>query len=377
MAHTQIRAASACDDQRPPVGDAAAASAGDGLGRKVRRWFLSFLLLVLFLAVLLVVTGPGPFTAQDAATVAAAAGLAALAWYRHHRLTDSVVCDVGGVVLIFVVGLGITDYLLHLFGLAFVHLFLRTFDVHRARVVLNAVLHPLAYYAVIVAARGADALLRADTITNLVGFVFVAGLMHTLAKSILEQERLHEQIAHQATHDPLTGLPNRSLLMDRLAQALARARRHDTRMALVFIDLNDFKQVNDRHGHLVGDQLLAQWATRLHDCLRGSDTAARIGGDEFALIIEDVDTPDQARVAAQRIRAKLLEPFTVGDHTFRLDASCGIALSTPTSTPDDLLHHADTAMYAVKNTTATATTAGDHANAATDRRDQTTPAGPR
>jgi len=162
-----------------------------------------------------------------------------------------------------------------------------------------------------------------------------------------EIERIHRVLLQRALLDPLTKLGNRALLMDRVGHALAR-RDHDGVLALLMIDLDGFKAVNDRHGHLSGDQVLADVAERVKSCLRGQDSASRLGGDEFAVLLEDLESPDGAVDVAQRINHALLAPFRVGDEQVTLSASIGIALGRPDSTVDSLLGEADLAMYRVK-----------------------------
>jgi len=162
-----------------------------------------------------------------------------------------------------------------------------------------------------------------------------------------EIERIHRVLLQRALLDPLTKLGNRPLLMDRIGHALAR-RESGGVMALLMIDLDGFKAVNDQHGHLSGDQVLADVAERVKSCLRPADSACRLGGDEFAVLLEDLESVDAAVDAAQRINSALLAPFRVGDKQVTLSASIGIALGRPDSTVDNLLREADLAMYEVK-----------------------------
>jgi diguanylate cyclase (GGDEF)-like protein len=149
--------------------------------------------------------------------------------------------------------------------------------------------------------------------------------------------------------DSLTGLTNRWLLHATLERALARSRRSGRRVAVLLLDLDGFKQVNDTHGHEVGDDLLVGFAGVLRGCVRAGDTAARLGGDEFAVVIDQVQSLDDALAVAQRIIARLREPITVGEHALLARTSIGIALSgDDTSQSDELLHRADLAMYAAK-----------------------------
>jgi diguanylate cyclase (GGDEF)-like protein/PAS domain S-box-containing protein len=171
---------------------------------------------------------------------------------------------------------------------------------------------------------------------------------------ISDRKDLEEQLRHQALHDPLTGLPNRVLFVDRLSHALVRRARAMTGLAVLFVDLDDFKDVNDRLGHAVGDRLLRLVASRLRGVLRAEDSACRLGGDEFAFLIEDASTPRAERVA-ERILAGLAAPFELGEATVTLSASIGIAVTSGPMEEDDaiaaadeLLRDADTAMYAAK-----------------------------
>ena len=156
-------------------------------------------------------------------------------------------------------------------------------------------------------------------------------------------------LAHTATHDALTGLPNRTLLLDRLTQALARARRSRTTVAVIFADLDNFKSVNDTLGHDVGDRLLQGVAERLSSCLRAGDTAARFGGDEFTLVLESLDDEAEAGLVAARLQAALREPISVDGHLLVASASIGIACDTAgTVGAEGLISRADLAMYQAK-----------------------------
>jgi diguanylate cyclase (GGDEF)-like protein/PAS domain S-box-containing protein len=166
---------------------------------------------------------------------------------------------------------------------------------------------------------------------------------------ISERKRLEEQLAHQAFHDALTGLPNRALFMNRLEQALARAKRHPSPSALLYLDLDRFKVVNDSLGHEVGDQLLIAVGERLRACVRPQDTVARLGGDEFTILIEDVEDVEQARRCARRVLEVLSTPFTASGHRVFTTASIGIALVVEGERPSMLLRHVDVAMYLAKS----------------------------
>jgi diguanylate cyclase len=158
-----------------------------------------------------------------------------------------------------------------------------------------------------------------------------------------------QQLEHLASFDPLTGLPNRRLLQDRLCRALLRAARNATSMALMFIDLDGFKEVNDTLGHDVGDLLLCEVAARLQQCIRASDTIGRFGGDEFAIVVEEASSPRDLVMVGQRIVAALAAPFDLNGHRVRTSASIGIALYPPDGTDaTTLLKNADVAMYKAK-----------------------------
>ena len=168
---------------------------------------------------------------------------------------------------------------------------------------------------------------------------------------LTERKALEERLHYQAFHDYLTDLPNRQLFMDRLGQALRRTRRWHHQVAVLFMDLDGFKVVNDSLGHEAGDALLTLVAQRLRRCLRPEDTLARFGGDEFVMLIDAVDDPAQAVRVAERITEELRRPFIMEGRDLYALASIGISLSDArTHEPDDLLREADTAMYRAKDT---------------------------
>ncbi|MDX6664385.1 MAG: hypothetical protein QOG68_591, partial [Solirubrobacteraceae bacterium] len=173
-----------------------------------------------------------------------------------------------------------------------------------------------------------------------------------LARSInyaVQRKRVEVQLAHQALHDALTGLPNRGLFLDRLAQALTRLGRHSSALAVLFCDLDRFKVVNDSLGHGAGDMLLVDVARRLEDVLRAGDTAARFGGDEFVLLCEDISGAHQAIAIADRVSASLAAPFVLGDDEAFVRTSIGIAMATgQDARAEALLRDADAAMYRAK-----------------------------
>lgn len=170
-----------------------------------------------------------------------------------------------------------------------------------------------------------------------------------VARDITERKRAEELIAYQAYHDILTDLPNRVLFKDRLGLSIIQSQRNDTKLAVMFIDLDRFKLVNDSMGHVKGDELLQQVAVRMKACLRRSDTLARLGGDEFILAIPDLrDREDAAEIAAKFLDT-LQQSFYLGSHEVRISASIGIAMYPEDgSSVDELVRHADLAMYNVK-----------------------------
>jgi diguanylate cyclase (GGDEF)-like protein/PAS domain S-box-containing protein len=170
-----------------------------------------------------------------------------------------------------------------------------------------------------------------------------------VSRDVTQRKQFEQKLADMATHDSLTGLPNRSLLGDRLTMGLALSRRNGNRLAILMLDLDRFKVINDTMGHAVGDQLLKAVAGRLEGVTRKSDTIARIGGDEFVLVLPQVASPGDAAKLAQRILDVFQEPFVFDDHRLKITTSIGIAVY-----PDDgkdidiLLKNADNAMYQAK-----------------------------
>ncbi len=169
------------------------------------------------------------------------------------------------------------------------------------------------------------------------------------ASTALRNARLLDQVRHQALHDDLTGLPNRTLIIDRAEHLLQRARRHDTAVAALFIDLDGFKDVNDTLGHAAGDRLLCSVATRLQAALRSSDTIGRLGGDEFVVLSEASTLDAGPELVAERILDVLREPFRLEDQAeaLSISASIGIAMGTGL-TAGELLRDADVALYEAK-----------------------------
>ncbi|PMR69403.1 EAL domain-containing protein [Halomonas heilongjiangensis] len=161
-----------------------------------------------------------------------------------------------------------------------------------------------------------------------------------------ENEKRVRQLAY---YDALTGLPNRRLLEDRLELAIRHAHRQDQRLAVIFIDLDHFKRVNDTLGHAVGDELLLRVAERLHHRLREDDTLARLGGDEFLVLLPELDGPDEVTRVARRLIEAVSEPFELGGREFRVGCSLGISLYPDDgATPEDLVRNADAAMHRAK-----------------------------
>ena len=164
-----------------------------------------------------------------------------------------------------------------------------------------------------------------------------------------ELAEANEQLGHLATHDPLTGLPNRALFSDQLENRLQQAVRHERRLALLFLDLDGFKAVNDEHGHAVGDQLLCELAERMRAVIRGEDVLARVGGDEFTVIVGELQQAENATRVAEKLLATVGEPFFIEGCECRIGASIGISLYPEhAADPDQLLSMADDAMYAAK-----------------------------
>ena len=171
-----------------------------------------------------------------------------------------------------------------------------------------------------------------------------------LVSDITEHRQSAELMWHQANYDALTALPNRNMFHDRLLQEMKKAKRDHLFLALLFIDLDQFKEINDRFGHEMGDALLVETAARIAVCVRASDTLARLGGDEFVIVLPGLDNVNSAERVAQQILATLSRPFLLGDSTGSISASIGIALHpSDASDPEQLLRNADQAMYAAKN----------------------------
>jgi diguanylate cyclase (GGDEF)-like protein/PAS domain S-box-containing protein len=175
----------------------------------------------------------------------------------------------------------------------------------------------------------------------------VAGLVFTL-RDVTAQHKLEEELKHRAFHDVLTGLPNRLLFRDRIAQQVALAGRTGTIAGVLFVDLDDFKVVNDTRGHSVGDELLFAAGKRLAALVRESDTAARLGGDEFALLVGGAETVSAVEAAAERIVGAFAEPFALDGGLVTTTVTVGVATTQDSTDADELLRHADLALYAAK-----------------------------
>ena len=182
-------------------------------------------------------------------------------------------------------------------------------------------------------------------------FAAVATSELDLRHMLSEREIRERQLRHDSLHDGLTGLPNRAYFMRRLGDATDRARRLDESLfAVVFLDLDDFKLINDSMGHHVGDEVIMAVARRLEECVRGGDIVARLGGDEFAILLERVVDARDTAVVAERVQAALAESFNIGGFEHRVTASIGVALSSSAAErPEYLLRSADMAMYRAKN----------------------------
>ncbi len=172
----------------------------------------------------------------------------------------------------------------------------------------------------------------------------------TCIRDITERKEQEQRVLYQAHFDALTGLPNRNLMIDRLDQAIKKAHRHNLKTVVMFVDLDDFKKINDTLGHSTGDQLLIAAGKRLQASTREGDTLARYGGDEFILILEDVDSLEDAEVVAEKMLRALSREFIIGDQSFYISGSIGIALYPEDGDDvDQLLQKADTAMYCSKD----------------------------
>jgi diguanylate cyclase (GGDEF)-like protein/PAS domain S-box-containing protein len=185
--------------------------------------------------------------------------------------------------------------------------------------------------------------------TNLLGDEHVGGIVLN-CRDISERKAFEEQLTHQAFHDPVTGLANRALFAERVRHAIARTRREHESVAVVFLDLDDFKTINDSLGHAAGDEVLVEVAKRLATSVRATDTAARFGGDEFALLLEDIEGVQEAADTADRVLDALARPLRVAHKELSLRCSIGISVVSDGSTAgaEELIRDADAAMYRAK-----------------------------
>jgi diguanylate cyclase (GGDEF)-like protein/PAS domain S-box-containing protein len=182
---------------------------------------------------------------------------------------------------------------------------------------------------------------------NLLDEPSVAGVVLNV-RDVSQRKVLEEELVHRASHDSLTGLPNRTHFLDRLRTALSNSARQDS-LAVLFIDLDDFKTVNDTFGHAAGDSVLLDVTTRLTSCLRPGDLASRLSGDEFAVLLEGIEPGGEAARVSERLLAAIAEPFLVVRESMRLHASIGVAVGgMGVEDAEDLLHRADLAMYSAK-----------------------------
>ena len=197
--------------------------------------------------------------------------------------------------------------------------------------------------------RRALAAIRAGAQDYLVKGDLSPALLSRSMRYAIERKRLEVRLAHLALHDPLTGLPNRALFLDRLGVALDRSRRTNTRVAVLFLDVDNFKEVNDSWGHDAGDTVLVGLAERLRTMLRPMDTVARFGGDEFTFLFEDLASDREIVLIAERIRRAVARPIRLNDGKAQVTVSMGIAtVVDPGVTPESVLREADAAMYRAK-----------------------------
>jgi diguanylate cyclase (GGDEF)-like protein/PAS domain S-box-containing protein len=186
------------------------------------------------------------------------------------------------------------------------------------------------------------------TVTNLREDPSVNGIVVN-GRDVTERVEAEERLAHLARHDPLTGLPNRAALLDDLGRAMARAERRESAVAVLFLDLDGFKVVNDSLGHAIGDQVLVAAANRVQETLRGGDVLARLGGDEFTVVLEDLNDLSEPIALAERLVVALRDPLELGGRRYVVTASIGIAVTMPGDRDArELLRQADLAMYRAK-----------------------------
>ena len=192
--------------------------------------------------------------------------------------------------------------------------------------------------------------LSGDAMTTAQTLADVAAAYVLNAEARAELQDASDRATHAARHDPLTGLPNRALMLERLAHAFARSGRSRSACALLFVDLNDFKAVNDTYGHHIGDEVLITVGQRLTAVLRPSDTLARMSGDEFVILCEDLEQPSRADMILDRVDAAIARPFLLSGVEVSITASIGIAFpDRSVDAPEQLIHEADVAMYQIKH----------------------------
>src|SRR5215208_3773663 len=213
--------------------------------------------------------------------------------------------------------------------------------------VASSLLVPWAGFVVAILLIAAAALLGIGSLSLLI-LLIVAIISYLFADSL---ERAYEESRYQALHDPLTDLPNRALFLNRLEQELASAKRAGRIVAVLFIDLDNFKVINDSLGHHLGDRLLVEVSLRIRNSLRSRDSAARFGGDEFTILLANLWDADAAVRVTERLLGALREPFVIAKHEVTVSASVGIALGNgDAARPSELLRNADTALYQAKGT---------------------------
>jgi diguanylate cyclase (GGDEF)-like protein len=174
----------------------------------------------------------------------------------------------------------------------------------------------------------------------------------TQIAAAVERKQMMARLEHLALYDQLTRLPNRTLFYDRIHSAMARAKRNHGIFSLLYLDMDKFKAVNDNYGHNIGDLLLEQASRRLEHCVRECDTIARFGGDEFVILLENIERPEQSTAVAEKIYAALSLPFALAEYTITILPSIGLAhFPQHGDNEKDLLRHADAEMYRKKNQT--------------------------
>jgi diguanylate cyclase (GGDEF)-like protein len=307
---------------------------------------------------LLLLTAAGP---SPAARLAGGIGLLAVGWwwlrgYRGGSFPEAGLALEGAAIAALAVGVGGPNRILWLFYAA---VYFRAIYGPGPVRLLTSCTYSAAFLAAVAltSPQGAVGIGEPWALLQVLGLLAPAGIMHAFSVGLdrmdrataREREVLEERLRHQALHDPLTGLANRALLASHLETALARARRHSRRLAVLLVDLDGFKFLNDRVGHSQGDRVLMVVADRLRLQIRPTDTVARLGGDEFALLLEEIDEAESAVTVARRLRRALEEPMEVEGRELQVRASVGIAVSEAGREPvDELLRNADVAMYAAK-----------------------------